>query len=66
MSTLIPQGQKIGSRLLVTIIEQGNTLRKDIKLGALKGSRSNHFYLSHGFVKTHEEEFDNYYLRKQD
>lgn len=59
------QGQKMGSNLLTDIIEQGNMLGKDIKLGALKGSRSNHFYLFHGFVKTHEEEFDNYYLRKQ-
>lgn len=32
-----------------------------IHLGALKGSPSNDFYLKHGFVKTHEDEFDIYY-----
>lgn len=58
------QGRRIGSSLLAVIINKGYALGKDIKLGALKGSRSNQFYLSHGFVKTHEEEFDNYYVLK--
>lgn len=58
------QGEKIGSKLLTTIIKKGCDEGKEIKLGALKGSRSNDFYLSHGFVKTHEEEFDNYYVHK--
>lgn len=58
------QSKNIGVRLLAVIIEKGCDLGKEIRLGALKGSRSNTFYLSHGFVKSHEEEFDNYYVRK--
>ena len=46
------------------IIKKGCDLGKEIRFGALKVSRSNGFYLSHGFVKTHEEEFDNYYVPK--
>lgn len=53
---------KIGSNLLCSIIRLGVDSDKDIRLGALKGSRANKFYLSHGFVKTHAEEFDNYYV----
>ena len=46
------------------IIKKGCDLGKEIRFVALKGSRSNGFYLSHGFVKTHGEEFDNYYVTK--
>ena len=59
------QGNKIGSKILLSVIKRSQELYKPIKLGALKGSRSNQFYISHGFVKTHEEEFDNYYIRRQ-
>jgi len=59
------QGEKIGTTVLSLIIKQGDELGKKIKLRALKESRSNDFYLSHGFVKTHEEEFDNYYTRER-
>lgn len=55
------QGRKIGSYLLNLIVAQARKKDKIVRLGALKGSRSNSFYLSHGFVKTHEEEFDKYY-----
>ncbi len=57
------QREKIGSKILADIIGQSNDARKEIRLRALKGSRSNQFYMSHGFVKTHEKEFDNYYVR---
>lgn len=55
------QAKKIGSKVLTDIIEGGRRAGKSIKLGALKGSRSNQFYLSHDFVKISEGEFDNYY-----
>lgn len=58
------QAEKIGTTILTLIIERGDELGKKIKLRALKESRSNQFYLSHGFVKTHEEELDNYYTRE--
>ncbi|MCV2402467.1 GNAT family N-acetyltransferase [Marinomonas sp. C2222] len=55
------QGKRVGSEILLSIIDMGVSEKKAIRLGALKGSRSNNFYMAHGFVKTHEEEFDNYY-----
>lgn len=55
------QGKKLGSGILHSIIDMGASEKKVIRLGALKSSRSNNFYMAHGFVKTHEEEFDNYY-----
>jgi len=55
------QGKKIGSQVLAKIIGIGRSASKSIKLGALKGSRSNQFYMSHKFIKVGESEFDNYY-----
>lgn len=55
------QSAGLGSSLLEVIKEQAHLAEKPIRLGALKGSRSNEFYASHGFVRTHEEELDNYY-----
>lgn len=52
-------GRGFGSQIMEQIKAQcaGKTLR----LLALKGSGSNAFYIRHGFVKTHEEEFDTGY-----
>ena len=55
------QGEKIGSKVLAKIIEMGKGAEQPIKLGALKQSRSNRFYQSHGFIKVDEGEYDNYY-----
>ena len=55
------QGKKIGSTVLTKIIADGRLADKPIKLGALKGSESNRFYKSHGFIKVDEGEYDNYY-----
>jgi len=58
------QSMKIGSKVLKEIVEAGQNQGKSIKLGALKGSRSNKFYMSHNFVKIDEGEYDNYYELK--
>ena len=50
--------------MLANIIDRSARDKKRIKLGALKGSRSNDFYVSQGFVKIDEGEYDNYYERK--
>ena len=55
------QGSKIGSKIITIIKHRAKTAGKPLRLGALKGSRSNDFYTAHGFEKTHEEEYDNYY-----
>ncbi|OED41177.1 hypothetical protein AB833_10520 [Chromatiales bacterium (ex Bugula neritina AB1)] len=58
------QGMNIGSFIMHKVIEIAEESGKEITLGALKKSKSNNFYLSHGFIKTHEGEFDNYYIYK--
>ncbi len=51
-------GRGIGSRVLRELCARARTLGASIELGALKGSRSNAFYLAHGFEKVGESEWD--------
>lgn len=55
------QGNGLGSLILKGIIVEAQERGLPLRLGALRGSRSNQFYQSHGFVQTHEEEWDIYY-----
>lgn len=57
------QCQGIGSQVMMSLIERSDTERLPIRLGALKGSRSNTFYQRHGFAVTTEDQWDNYYER---
>ncbi|MBV8659266.1 MAG: GNAT family N-acetyltransferase [Burkholderiales bacterium] len=58
------QGQGVGAFVLAHIFKQADATGQDVRLGALRGSASNRFYLAHGFVKVDEAEFDLYYLRR--
>ncbi|WP_028671934.1 GNAT family N-acetyltransferase [Saccharospirillum impatiens] len=55
------QGNGLGSLILKGIIVEAQERGLPLRLGALRGSRSNQFYQSHGFVQTHEEEWDIYH-----
>jgi GNAT superfamily N-acetyltransferase len=55
------QGVGLGSEILRIIQQLAIEDHLPIRLGALRGSRSNAFYLKHGFSYTHEEEWDIYY-----
>ena len=55
------QGNGLGGLILKSIIAEAQARGLPLRLGALRGSRSNQFYQSHGFVRTHEEEWDIYY-----
>ena len=55
------QGFGLGANVLNLIKGQAREAGLPIRLGALRGSRSNEFYKKHGFVFTHEEEWDIYY-----
>ncbi|MFZ4877548.1 GNAT family N-acetyltransferase [Janthinobacterium sp. Mn2066] len=57
------QGRHIGSLVLARIIEEANSQGLPVRVGALRGSDSNRFYLRHGFTLVGQQEFDNYYLR---
>ena len=57
------QDKQLGKAVLDRVILQANEQALPIRLGALKGSRSNNFYQKNGFKQTHEDEFDIYYER---
>ena len=57
------QNKKLGSLVIDHIVKITVTRQLSIRLGALKESPSNQFYLNHGFTKIGEDEFDIYYER---
>ncbi|MFY0666261.1 MAG: GNAT family N-acetyltransferase [Natronospirillum sp.] len=59
------QGNGLGSLILKRIMAEAKERGLPLRLGALRGSRSNQFYKSHGFVQTHEAEWDIYYEHSQ-
>lgn len=58
------QAKGIGAAVLDTVFSDSDAKSLPVKLGALRDSDSNRFYLRHGFVKIHESEWDIYYLRE--
>jgi GNAT superfamily N-acetyltransferase len=57
------QGRGIGAAALAAVFARADALRLPLRVGALRGSDSNRFYLRHGFMLVEEAEFDNHYLR---
>ena len=55
------QNKQLGKKALTRVIKLAKEKGLALRLGALKGSRSNRFYQNNGFVQTHEDEFDLYY-----
>jgi len=55
------QNKKIGSIVIGDLIKNAENDNLPLRLGALRGSPSNNFYIKNKFVKTHEDEFDIYY-----
>ena len=58
------QGSGIGSVVLTQIFKAADAAALPIKVGALKESASNRFYIRHGFQFVESSEFDNYYVRQ--
>lgn len=57
------QGQGVGSFVLAIVFQEADALGLDLRVGALRGSDSNRFYLGHGFIWVEESEWDIYYVR---
>lgn len=57
------QNSGIGSKVLHWLFAKADAARQDLRVGALIKSRSNQFYLRHGFVLVEETSLDNYYVR---
>jgi GNAT superfamily N-acetyltransferase len=57
------QGRGIGSAVLAQVFEEARALALPVRVGALRGSDSNRFYLRHGFQEVGRGDHDVYYLR---
>ncbi len=56
------QSRGIGTAVMNLLQEQATERQQSIRVGALKGSRSNQFYQRHGFRPVTQGEWDNYYV----
>jgi len=59
------QGRGIGSVVLGIVFREADAAGLPIRVGALRGSASNRFYLRHGFIQVEEAEWDVYYVRRE-
>jgi GNAT superfamily N-acetyltransferase len=57
------QGQGIGSAVLMHVFAEAKISSQSIRVGALRNSDSNRFYVRHGFQLVEQAEYDNYYVR---
>jgi GNAT superfamily N-acetyltransferase len=57
------QNRGVGASVLATVFAEADALGVQLRVGALRGSDSNRFYLRHGFQLVKQEEWDNYYVR---
>ena len=57
------QNRGVGRSVLATVFAEADAKRMPLRVGALRGSDSNRFYLRHGFALVKEDEWDNYYVR---
>ena len=57
------QGNGIGTLVLEQLFTEADTLNLAIRVGALRESDSNRFYLRYGFEFVEQGKFDNYYIR---
>jgi GNAT superfamily N-acetyltransferase len=57
------QNRGVGAHALAVVFSEVDAQGKQLRVGALRGSDSNRFYLRHGFVLEKMGEWDNYYVR---
>jgi GNAT superfamily N-acetyltransferase len=58
------QGRGIGAAVLRKIFAEADARGLEVRVGALKESASNRFYVRHGFAMVGQAEFDNCYVRR--
>jgi ribosomal protein S18 acetylase RimI-like enzyme len=57
------QRRGIGAAVLADVFAHADAQLLPVRVGALRGSESNRFYLRHGFELVESAEWDNYYVR---
>jgi len=58
------QGRGFGAAALTGILRDADRQGLDVRLGALKESSANRFYLRHGFEPVGQSDWDIHYVRK--
>jgi len=58
------QGRGIGTSVIAQVFAEADALALPVRVGALRDSASNRFYVRHGFRLVETGEFDNYYVRQ--
>lgn len=58
------QGRGLGGAVLRLLLAEADAAGKAVRLGVLKGSPAARLYQRHGFVWTHAEPYDDYFLRE--
>jgi GNAT superfamily N-acetyltransferase len=58
------QNRGVGAQVLAAVFAEADAEGKLLRVGALRGSDANRFYLRHGFVLERMGEWDNYYVRR--
>ena len=57
------QGRGIGAAVMADVLARADARHARVRLGALRGSDANRFYLRHGFVQVGQGEWDIHYVR---
>ena len=57
------QGRGIGAAVVAHVLGEADALGLPVRVGALRESAANAFYVRHGFVLTCVQEWDNHYER---
>jgi len=57
------QGRGIGAAVMVEVLARADASRLPVRVGALRESDANRFYLRHGFELVGRGEWDNFYRR---
>ena len=58
------QGRGVGAIVLADVLARADAARLPVRVGALRGSDSNRFYVRHGFEPVAQGEWDNHYQRR--
>lgn len=58
------QSRGIGSHVMGRLLSRSDACQMPVRLGALRDSPANRFYQRHGFVRTGEDEWDIYHMRR--
>lgn len=58
------QGRGVGGAVLRLLLAEADAAALPVRLGVLKGSPAVRLYQRHGFARTHDEPYDEYFLRE--